>query len=185
MDRKPRVIGLDLSLTSPAIALPNGDTHTLKPTSKGDLRLTEIRDSISDLIVQAAEVNPFILSDEVNLAVIEDLPTHAKSAGITGMVHGIVRGLLIDHAIPFALIAPATLKAFATGKGSGDKTPMAIAALKRAGREFEDDKGGDQCDAWWLRAAGLQWLGHPIVDLPAAQVARLDKAKWPELAVPR
>lgn len=178
MDHLPRVIGLDLSLTSSAIALPEGDTLTFKPKTAGDDRLTEIRDRIDDALFQHA-------GDKVDLAVVEDLPTHAKSAGITGMVHGVVRALLIDHSIPYALVAPATLKAFATGKGSGDKTPMAIAALKRANREFENDKGGDQCDAWWLRIAGLQWLGSPEIELPAAQVARLDKAKWPELVVSR
>ncbi len=167
----PKVIGLDLSLTSTGIALTNGTTVVIKGAADlGDWRLCRIRDAVAHTID----------TDKPDLAVIEDLPTHGKAAGLTGMVHGAVRSLLIEREVPYALIAPATLKAFATGKGSGDKTPMAIAALKRAGREFEGDKGGDQCDAWWLRAAGLQWLGVPEFELPAAQVARLDKAKWPE-----
>lgn len=170
---KPKVIGLDLSMTSTGIAYSNGDTRAIRPKRAGDARLTEIRQHVAEALTMC------------DLAVVEDLPTHAKSAGITGMVHGVVRALLTENLVPYALIAPATLKAFATGKGSGDKTPMAIAALKRAGREFENDKGGDQCDAWWLRAAGLQWLGCPEFELPAAQVARLDKAKWPEMAVSR
>jgi hypothetical protein len=64
------------------------------------------------------------------------------------------------------LITPATLKAYATGKGNGDKTAMAMAALKRADREFGDD---NQCDAWWLRAAGLDWYGQPEFALPKVQ----------------
>jgi Holliday junction resolvasome RuvABC endonuclease subunit len=165
------VIGLDLSMCSTGIAYADGSTRTVRPKRAGDARLTEIRSHVAEAITMC------------DLAVIEDLPTHAKSAGITGMVHGVVRALLTENLVPYALIPPATLKAFATGKGSGDKTPMAIAALKRAGVEFEGDKGGDQCDAWWLRAAGLQHLGHPVVDLPAAQIARLDKVTWPEAAV--
>jgi len=173
---KPKVIGLDLSLTSTGIALSNGVTTVVKGAADlGDWRLCRIRDAVEYAIE----------TDKPDLAVIEDLPVHAKSAGLTGMVHGAVRSLLVAREVPYALISPATLKAFATGKGSGDKTPMAIAALKRANREFEGDKGGDQCDAWWLRAAGLQWLGAPEFELPAAQIARLDKAKWPELEVAR
>lgn len=173
MNHPPKVIGLDLSLTSTGIALANGVTTVIKgAATHGDWRLCRIRDAVAHTID----------ADRPDLAVIEDLPTHGKAAGLTGMVHGAVRSLLIDKEVPYALIAPATLKAFATGKGNGDKTPMAIAALKRANREFENDKGGDQCDAWWLRIAGLQWLGCPEIDMPAAQVARLDKAKWPEVA---
>lgn len=166
----PRVIGLDLSMTGTGIAYSNGDTRTIRPKRTGDARLTEIRDHVAEALAMCS------------LAVIEDLPTHAKSAGITGMVHGVVRALLTENLVPYALIAPATLKAFATGKGNADKTAMTLALYKRAGIEASDD---NQVDAWWLRAAGMQHLGRPVVDLPAAQVARLDKAKWPEMAVSR
>jgi len=172
--RPLRVAGLDLSITAPGIALPDGTTHTIKTHPKeGDRRLQRI----------ATEIGRALNGDEdndVDLVVIEDLPTHAKSAGITGMVHGAVRLILLDSCIPYVLVTPATLKAFATGKGNADKTAMAVAALKRAGREFADD---NQCDAWWLRAAGLDWYGQPEFTLPQAQRDRLSKVDWPELAV--
>lgn len=31
----------------------------------------------------------------------------------------------------------------------------------------------------WLRAAGMHHLGCPIVDVPAAQAAALEKVEWP------
>jgi len=165
---QPRVLGLDLSLTATGICMPDGSTLTLKTQSKdGDRRLV----AIAHTIRHAA-------TDGADLAVIEDLPTHAMSAGITGMVHGVARAALIEAGVPYALVSPATLKAYATGKGSGDKTPMAMAAYKRAGIEFPDD---NQCDGWWLRIAGLDWLGHPLFDLPQAQRDRLAKAKWPSV----
>jgi Holliday junction resolvasome RuvABC endonuclease subunit len=180
----PRVVGLDLSMTCTGIALPNGATTLVKTTQNdGDYRLVAIRDAVRIALGDAPDGTGWPTNPTPALVVIEDLPTHAKSAGITGMVHGAVRTLLQERTVPYALVAPATLKAFATGTGSGDKTAMAMAAYKRAGAEFENDKGGDQCDAWWLRAAGLQYLGHPVVELPAPQVARLDKVTWPELAV--
>lgn len=177
----PRVIGLDLSITAAGIARANGTTTTIRPRSGGDARLVEIRDAV---YAAAGGCPPGVRGVHwwVDLAVIEDLPTHAKSAGVTGMVHGVVRALLVERRIPYALVSPATLKAFATGKGNGDKTAMAMAAFKRAHREFPGDTGGNECDAWWLRMAGLQHLGVPEVDLPAAQVARLDKVTWPDLA---
>lgn len=168
----PTVLGLDLSLTAPGFCLPDGTAFTLKTNIKdGDRRLVHIAETIRS-----------IAKERPTLAVIEDLPVHGKSAGITGMVHGAARTVLIEAGIPYALISPATLKAYATGTGAGDKTAMALAAFKRAGVEFQDD---NQCDAFWLRAAGLDWLGQPVVDLPKAQRDRLGKAKWPELAVAR
>lgn len=162
--RPLRVLGLDLSITATGYALPDGTTGTFKSPWKGDQRLVAIRSALT---------NHLPVTD---LAVIEDLPTHAKSAGITGMVHGAVRATLIEAGVPYVLITPATLKAYATGKGNADKTAMAIAALKRAGREFGDD---NQCDAFWLRAAGLDWYGQPEFELPKAQRDRLAKVTWP------
>jgi hypothetical protein len=52
--------------------------------------------------------------------------------------------------------------------------------LSRAGLVFPTE---DECDAWWMRAMGWDWLGHPVVDLPKAQRAVLEKVKgWPEVA---
>lgn len=162
------VIGLDLSLTATGIAYADGTTRTIKTrTADGDRRLLQIVAAV----VEAA-------SQGVELAVIEDLPTHAHSAGITGMVHGAVRAALIAQGLPYVLVPAATLKAFATGKGNADKTAMALAAFKRAETEFADD---NCCDAWWLRAAGLDWLGTPLFPLPEAQRVRLAKVRWPEL----
>lgn len=173
--RPLRVMGLDLSITAPGIALPDGTTYTIKTNAKdGDRRLQHIVDNIG---VALGEDNEDGIRDAIDLVVIEDLPTHAKSAGITGMVHGAVRLRLIDFGTPYVLITPATLKAFATGKGNADKTAMAIAALKRAGREFGDD---NQVDAAWLRWAALDWYGQPEFELPKAQRERLAKVAWPD-----
>jgi hypothetical protein len=122
---RPRVLALDLSITATGYALPDGQTGLFKGPWKGDWRLVSIKSAVAGH------------ADSIDLAVIEDLPTHAKAAGITGMVHGAVRAVLLEAGVPYVLITPATLKAFATGKGNADKTAMAIAALKRADREFD------------------------------------------------
>lgn len=167
--RPIRIVGLDLSMTATGIAGADRVTFTVKTKATGDRRLV--------VIAQAAVVS----AAGCDLAVIEDLPTHAKSAGITGMVHGAVRTALITAGIPYVLITPASVKKFATGRGNAGKPDMAVAAFKRAGLEFGDD---NQVDAWWLRAMGLEQYGQPCVQVPAVQRAALAAVKdWPAVAL--
>ncbi|MER7500486.1 hypothetical protein AB0L05_27890 [Nonomuraea pusilla] len=177
----PRVIGLDLSLTSTGIALSDGSTATFKTkTSDGDHRLTLIRQAVAVAVGGPKFMgNPD--SPPAALVVIEDVPpVRGHALVVLGMVHGAVRELLANAGVPYALVPPGSLKKYATGDGGADKTAMAMAAYKRAGREFPGDKGGDQCDAWWLRAMGMEALRHPLVDLPKVQRDALAKVTWPE-----
>ncbi|MFJ1581595.1 Holliday junction endonuclease [Streptomyces sp. NPDC088182] len=171
----PKVLGLDLSITATGIAYRDGSTGTTGgPSEHGDGRLLTIEQAVT-IALGGDDIGLGPLPD---LVVLEDLPTHARAAGITGMVHGVVRTLLLRRGVPYVALTPATLKAYATGKGTADKTAMAMAAYKRGGREFADD---NQCDAAWLRWAGLDRLGTPEITVPAAQRDRLNKANWPSL----
>lgn len=169
----PIVVGLDLSIAATGVCWRASERAPVKvetwkgKPADGDSRLEVIATTVADLV-----------DDDTDLVVIEDLPTHARSAGITGMVHGAVRVELIRAGVPYALVSPATLKTFATGRGNADKTAMALAAYKRAGVEFSDD---NECDAWWLWVAGMVRLGAGPLELPARQIAALDKARWPEV----
>lgn len=164
---KPAVLGLDLSICATGAAYPNGDTITFSPREKGDQRLAELRQHV------LLACGGF----DVQFAVIEDLPTHAKAAGITGMVHGVVRLLLLDQEIPYVLVPPATVKKYATGRGNATKADMRMALFQRTGTDERDD---NQVDAAWLRFLGLDLLGCPEVDMPKANRAALDKLKAPE-----
>jgi Holliday junction resolvasome RuvABC endonuclease subunit len=167
---RPRIAGLDLAIGATGLCVTDGTAVTFKPAAKGDDRLAEIRDRIGCALVTHAD-----------LVVLEDVPATMKGAAgkVIPMLHGAVRAMLLDAGLPYVVVPPSTLKAYATGKGNADKTAMAIAALKRAGREFGDD---NQCDAWWLRAAGLDWYDAAEFALPQAQRDRLNKVTWPELA---
>lgn len=167
----PQVIGLDLSITATGIACWDGTTDTITAAKwGGDWRLVNIR----------KQVHHHVLTPRVDLVVIEDLPTHAHGAGITGMVHGAVRELLCDVGLPYVLVPPATLKKYATGRGNATKPDMRMALYQRAGIDLRDD---NQVDALWLRYMGLDALGCPSVELPKSHREALDKVTWPETAV--
>jgi hypothetical protein len=53
---------------------------------------------------------------------------------------------------------------------------MVMAAYKRFGLEFPDD---NQCDAFWLRAMGLDAYHEPLAVLPAVQRDAMTKVDWP------
>lgn len=160
-----KVLGLDLSITGTGLAhTVEGAvcTHLIKTKAKGDARLVEIRRVILDLAPGAA------------LALIEAPTPRSATSVISGMVHGVVREVLIEMGVPYGTLMPASLKKYATGKGTGDKIPMAIAALKRGGMEFSDD---NQCDAWWLWVAALDHLEQPVFPLPALNRESLKKIR--------
>lgn len=163
----PHVTGLDLSMTSTGAAWVDGTTETIAPKVKGDARLIE---TVRRILACIPTVG--------SLVVIEDLPANAKSAGITGMMQGAVRHALLERDIPYVSVVPSTLKKYATGKGNAGKPEMAVAAYKRFEMEFGSDD--DRCDAWWLRAAGLDALGRPLCVMPAAQRAALVVVNWPK-----
>lgn len=171
----PRILGLDLSLTCTGVAGNAGWTDTLKPPAKfrGHDRLNWILNRIDDFIRVA------------NLVVVEG-PSYGNQGQQRQSGHHERAGLwwLTTHAlwqrgIPTAVVPPAVVKQFATGKGNADKAAMLLAVARR----FEWFTGGeDEADALWLVAAGAQHLGVPMVELPKAQVSALVKAQWPGLS---
>jgi hypothetical protein len=165
-----RVTGLDLSITAPGFCTPDGTAYTVKTSAKtGDRRLQVIRDAVAKAVVGA------------DLAVLEEAPPGLKGPAIKAMhmVQCAARLYLLDLDMPYAVVNPTTLHLFATGEkcGAGTaKVKMAVAALKLAGLEFEDDNA---CDAWWLRQAGLAHYGLSDLRIPAAQLRTLEAVVWP------
>jgi len=166
------VLGLDLSMTATGIAFPDGRTLTVATNAKHkDARLAVIRDNVTLALAG------------VDLVVMEEAPPGLKGPAIKAihMVQGAVRVALLDVGVPYAVVNPSTLKAYATGKKGADKTAMAMAAFKRDDREFPDD---NQCDAWWLRLMGLDHFGLTPVVMPQAQRAFLGSVDWPKVPDP-
>ncbi len=162
-----KIVGLDLSITATGVCWTDSAGWTaelIKTRKDGDMRLHEIRSRLLP-IVQGS-----------SLVLIEGYLNRSMSAGVTGMVHGAVRSLLIENDIPYATLPPSSLKKYATGSGGmgSDKRAMALAAYKRAQAEFTDD---NTCDAWWLWVAANDHQGNAPFPLPALNRESLSKIK--------
>lgn len=164
------VVGLDLSITATGICGRYADTWTVGGKADlGDRRLSLIVDSI----VNAIGIDGWVAKH--TLVVVEGLAIHGPGGAMAAaQLMGAVKVALMGTGTSYVEVPPSTLKKFATGKGNAGKPEMAVALYKRAGLELAND---NEVDAWWLRAAGMQTLGHPVVHLPDAQVAALDKVQ--------
>jgi Holliday junction resolvasome RuvABC endonuclease subunit len=170
-----KVLAFDLSLSATGIAMPNGALSTFRSKAEGDARLTDIAGWCRMAAIQSG-------SDLVpDLVVIEDVPRNPYVATVKlAMLHGAVRYVLRIEGHRYLTVPPATLKTYATGKGTAQKADMRMELYKRTGLDVDDD---NQCDAAWLRYLGLDLCGHPEIELPAKHRRALDKLTLPVGAV--
>ena len=172
-----RLIGLDLSLTGPGIAMiDDGRVVTIAVKVPAKLRDVPRLDWILDAVKTWA--------DEGCLAVLEG-PSYGSQAGQAGHheragLWWITYRMLAHRDIPTAVVPPSNLKGYATGKGNADKTAMCMAAVRRfepLGVAVPDDDNA--VDALWLAAMGAAALGTPVVDLPQKQTEHVGRVPWP------
>ena len=149
--------------------LPSGVPGTIKPGSrKGVERLQYLRHMVLDMATGVGDIPP------VDLVVVEAMAygtarqSYAYEIGGLGWV---LRVALTEANVRWIEIPPATLKKYATARGGASKEMMLAAAIRRLDYQGHDH---NECDALWLRAAGLELLGHPVVELPRGQVFALD-----------
>jgi len=170
------VVGLDLSLTSSGWARVNTETTRTRtgrivPELTGHERLRSILHQLTEVLADA------------DLVVVEG-PSFGSGQAIRQNGHHERAGLwwLVTHqlwgvGVPFAVIPPATLKRYATGKGNATKDAVLAAAIRRYPQVGFD--GNDQADALILAAMGADHLGQPIATMPGVQRAALNAVEWP------
>lgn len=167
------VIGLDLSLSAPGIAidrvLGSLRMETLHTDPKrGDKRYCDIRDWLTH----------YVHDMPYSLAAIEDVPPYDKASAVLNRVHGVAREVLARYDIPFAYVNVTALKAFATGNGRAEKSEVMDYVEACTGRRPTDD---NQSDAWVLQTMGKIFLAKnfPLdAQRPASRKA-IDSVEWP------
>jgi Holliday junction resolvasome RuvABC endonuclease subunit len=163
----PRILALDLSLRATGICTADETLLTFSPKSDDDERLDEIAERVRDLAAHA------------DLVVMEDIVFMTNKAGQLGMVHGAVRLQLMRKSVPYVVVAPASLKKYATGKGSAKKEEMIVHWNKRTGQMVTDN---NQADAAWLHAMAKDYYKEPRFPVPFANRVALGAVAWPELS---
>lgn len=168
-----RVLGLDLSLTSPGLARSHGyqrKAETLRTDPKrGDKRLCDIRDWIEY----------YVKVGGYELAVIEAVPAVGDRAGMyLTLVHSTAREVLARYDVPYAYVNVTALKSFATSSGTADKAEVMAAVQRWTGEPPADDNAAD---AVVLQAMGEVFLGAPPPDgqLSTAQHQAMCAVTWP------
>lgn len=184
---RPLVIGIDSSLTSLGIASPeSADALRWKPKDKGHPRIEWLRTEVLDRTKQA------------DLVVIEGpsygskmLPGQHETAGLWWILtHG-----LWQRSIPYAVAPPHNRTIYATGSAfpakdhPKDKRARIAKGMvhtfvvEQLGIWCEGTGKYDASDAVTLAAMGMDWLGYPLVEVPAQQRRALDGVTWPTTTV--
>ncbi|MGW2740543.1 hypothetical protein ACWC4D_40920 [Streptomyces sp. NPDC001288] len=180
----PVVIGIDPSLTGTGIASSNGWCEVIgykrarsKDPGITQLPHTERLTAMRDLL---AQVTTTIGCPD--LAVME-LPAPSRTGGGAherGWFWWEIYRLLATSYIPIGLLTPNARALYATGKGTAAKGAV-IDAISRRFPAWTTEGNDNAADAVALMAAGRDWLGYPITDLPKTHRAALEKATWPTL----
>lgn len=151
-------VGIDPSLSRTAVVWVDG--------SGTWQRCDEIETSPSDFASDAVRLDHMetrlraALEDEQRPALIavEGYAYNADAAREKlGEWGGVLRVALYRLGMTYTVVAPATLKKFATGKGNGPKDGMRMHALKRFGFE---SRNNDECDAYCLGRWAAAYVGE-------------------------
>lgn len=162
------VIGLDLSLTAPGLAVVDRTETLWTDAKRGDKRLCDIRDWAEH----------YVATRDLSLAVIEAVPPYDHASAVLRDVHGVAREVLARYDVPFAYVNQTALKAFATGNGRAEKSEVMDYVETETGKRPADD---NQADAWVLRQMGSYFLDRPTgpVSLTPSMVKALNSVEWP------
>jgi Holliday junction resolvasome RuvABC endonuclease subunit len=169
----PLLIGLDLSLTGTGMS--DGDrTWLIRSAGKKD-------DDLAKRIVRLRKIRAEVVMhcEGVQLVVVEG-PSYGTNSGHMHDRSGLwwlVVQALAHRGIAVAEVAPATLKAYATGKGNGPKGAMIEAAARRL-PHIETGGDDNRADAVWLHMMGVDHLtGRSVV--PESHRVRMAAVRWP------
>jgi Holliday junction resolvasome RuvABC endonuclease subunit len=162
-----RIIALDLSLT--ATGFCEGERiEVWKTKLRGHERFQFVLGSVN-----------FAVGDGLQpTVVLEGFSFGSKGSSlyeIAGLGY-LVRHHLWLSGIPFGIVAPSTLKKYATGKGNAGKPDMLDAAIRRFGYQGTTDDNA--VDAFLLWHLANEHFNTPVVKVPQPQAESAAKIEW-------
>lgn len=185
---QPRVVGLDLSLTSTGIAGTDWAYAYRPGRRRSHERLHWLLSAVA-----------LSVRDGTDLVVVEGAAYaqgaqagHHELAGLWWLITQHLWG----RRIPYAVVTPHGRTIYATGRANPaqewpkkDRSRVAkgmvrSVAVERYGVECEGPGRYDQADATILAAMGLDWLGYPTVPVPDSHRRALEAVRWPDLIPP-
>jgi len=180
----PTVVGIDPSLTGTGIASSNGWVDVIgykRPRAK-DPGITQLPHADRAAAMRTLLDQVLETIGTPDLAVIE-LPAVSRSGGGAherGWFWWQLHNQLHNRQIPIGLLTPNARALYATGKGNAPKN-LVVDSIARRFPQWATEGNDNAADAVALMAAGRDWLGAPITDLPKTHRAALDAATWPTL----
>lgn len=179
---RPLVIGLDMALGTSGIAGP-GWTDTIRTGNlTGERRLSYITDGAASFYRNA----DFVAIEGAAYSRATQVG-HDELSGLRWMI----RVDLWRRGIPFAVINPDSRTIYATGKArwkdeQGRKlTPKQVKGMvrdetaARYGVSLTGTTRYDEADAYVLMAMAMDWLGHPLAEVPKTHARALKGVPWP------
>lgn len=176
----PRIVGLDLSLTSTGIAVIEGGivtTHRVRSTGRKGASTEQTARRIHSLTMEIA--NHTGRSSDPALVVIE-APSFGSVHGAQHERGGLwwaVAMVCVAQAWPIATVSPQGRARYATGRGNAGKDEVLAAAIKRW--PDVDISGNDVADAVIIASMGARHLGCAIDAMPANHLTAMAGANWP------
>ncbi len=153
-------IGIDLALVNSGIVVLENSSIAKKVSIKSKPSGDRPTDELKRIRKIVQEIEDIVSDYNPSIAVIENLAFAIRSTTSLTQLAGLsflTRAMLSDYRIPFILVAPTTLKRFATGKGNSEKDHIVLAAYKEYGI---DDINNDIADALFLSKIGSMILGY-------------------------
>ncbi|GHB15419.1 hypothetical protein GCM10018777_56870 [Streptomyces albogriseolus] len=175
------VIGVDPSLTATGVASSNGWCTVVGWTDK-KRPITALPHPDRREALQHVRTLVLDTIGRPDLVVME-LPAVSRSGGGAherGWLWWEIYNYLVAREIPTGLMTPNARALYATGKGNAGKGAV-VDSIARRFPAWTTEGNDNAADAVALMAAGRDWLGHPITDMPKTHRAALDKATWPTL----
>ena len=172
-----RLVGLDLSLRSTGIArltlsadgeVAGTSTDVVGSTLDNDATVADRARRIRTLAGDITRAIGGVLA-HVDLVVVEG-PSFGSNQPGASELHGLrwaVLARLAGQEVPIVVVAPKTLKLYATGDGNAPKTTVVQAVRRHYGDRFDiplrkADGREDVADAIVLAAMAARSVGHPI-----------------------